>query len=111
MNFSELFQQEDNIYTNGSSYYVLTEKAEYFNICVEIGTFKSKFISNTDLKKFTSIPFNKTNMKMIIEKFDILKEINYDDKEFDDNNYIIYKTKIIRINNWINLLNFIADKI
>lgn len=102
---------EDNIYTNGSNYYVITTTGEYFNICVELGTFNNKIISNQDLKYMNALSFNKQNMRIIIEKYDINKQIIYDDNNFDINNYIIFKSKLIQINNWVNLLNFIADKI
>ena len=101
----------DNIYTNGSNYYVITRKAQYNNICVELKTFNNKFISNDDLNNMTAIPFNKENMRKIIVTIDVYNQINYNDDDFDINNYIIYKNKFIQINNWENLLNFIADKI
>jgi hypothetical protein len=102
---------EDNIYTNGSNYYVITTTGEYFNICVELGTFNNKIISNQDFKNMEALPFNKENMRFIIDIYDVNKQIIYDDDDFDINNYIIYKSKLIQINNWVKLLNFIADKI
>jgi len=99
-----------NHYTN--NYYLLMMKGEYYNSVVELTSFNNRLISNELLSSYTKLDFNKNNINNVIESLNIYDFNNIYLDNFDDesySNYIIYKTKFIKLNNWTDFYNFIAS--
>lgn len=98
-------------YTN---YYLLMLKGDYYNSVVELTSFNNKLVSNEMLASYKKLDFNKDNISDVINSLNIndIDKISLDN--FDDlsySNYILYKTKFIKLNNWIDFYNFIATVI
>lgn len=98
---------EDILYNNidNGSYYIITSKGSEWNVCIDIFTLKYKFLDNNILNTFNKIYLSKNAISDIFNILDINDNINLDD--FDEYKNIYYKLTIIKINTWIDLLNFI----
>ena len=95
---------KDNI--NGN-YYLITSIDKDFNYkCVVLNTFNNKIINNVIINNCNKIILNKDNIFKLINDFN-LEYINLDD--YDEYNYINYKSRKIKINNWNDFYNFIAS--
>jgi len=96
-----------------NKYYVIINKGDYNNVCVEFQTFNQKFINNDDLTSYTFIEFNEENLKNVFKE--IFKDtnilVNIDFYDFDYYINIIYSNNIYRLNNWKDVLNFSAGRI
>lgn len=105
---------DDIIYkdiTNGNYYLITMKENDVYNICVDLKTFNNKIITNDVIDKCQKIQLNKNNI------YNILNDLNYIDlsyidlKDYNNYNYLIYKSQTIKINNWIDFFNFIATLI
>ena len=100
---------EDILYYNTSSgnYFIITTKGSQWNVCIDIISLSYKFMSNELLNSFNKINFSKNAIINLCKELNIYDETNIKFDDFDEYNYINYKFSIIKVYNWIDLLNFI----
>jgi hypothetical protein len=102
---------ENILYNNISngSYYIITTKGSYWNVCIDILSLNYKFMSNEELNSYNKITFCKEAIIELFKKINIYNDNTIKFTDFDEYNYIYYKLSIIKINNWIDLVNFIIS--
>ena len=100
---------EDILYYNTSTntYFIITTKGSEWNVCIDIISLSYKFISNELLNSFNKINFSKNAIINLCKELNIYDENDIKLDNFDEFNYINYKCSVIKVYNWIDLLNFI----
>jgi len=102
----------DNILYNNISngnYYLITMKGDFYSFVINISSPSSNtsIISNDDIKNYKEIYLNENTLYNVINDLNIVNINNINFKNFKNYNYIYYNFKIIIINNWMDLYNFI----
>jgi len=99
----------NSLYMKDSKYFLITNKGTSYNIALEFLTYNNKIISNDDLNcYYIIIDFNEENLKMIFNNIGIFNSIDF--KDFKEYNYILYYDKIYKLNNWLDVFQFMANK-
>ncbi len=99
---------ESILYKNetSGSYYLLISKGFAYNVCIDIKSNNQRFIDNETLNSYFKIDLNKDNIIIILKELGISDgNINFSD--FQDFNFISYKSNMIKIQSWNDLYNFI----
>jgi len=81
------------LYFIDNNYYLIINKAIYYNIAIQFETFNNLLISNEILSNSIYIEFNKENLNNFIKKF----------------NTLINNDKIDIFNNWLEVFNYYKD--
>ena len=81
------------LYFIDNNYYLIINKALYYNIAIQFETFNNLLISNEILSNSIYIEFNKENLNNFIKKF----------------NTLINNDKIDIFNNWLEVFNYYKD--
>lgn len=81
------------LYFIDNNYYLIINKAIYYNIAIQFETFNNLLISNEILSNSIYIEFNKENLNNFIKKF----------------NTFINNDKIDIFNNWLEVFNYYKD--
>lgn len=93
---------------NGNhTFYLIITKGINFNYVVELPTFNNKILSNEQLETYNKLDFNLNNIKYVLVYANIIDidEIKFDNFDISTYNYITYKSKLIELNNWIDVYN------
>lgn len=99
---------ESILYKNetSGSYYLLISKGLAYNVCIDIKSNNQRFIDNETLNSYFKIDLNTDNIIIILKELGISDgNINFSD--FQDFNFISYKSNMIKIQSWNDLYNFI----
>jgi len=92
------------------SYFFIDKVGESYSITIEFPSFKTKLITNDNLRcNAYLIELNEENLNNFLIQFNDFKQINFTD--FSINRYIIYKSQIIKIDNWKDVYYLIKNKI
>lgn len=81
------------LYFIDNNYYLIINKATYYNIAIQFETFNNLLISNEILSNSIYIEFNKENLNNFIKKI----------------NTLINNDKIDIFNNWLEVFNYYKD--
>ena len=99
---------ESILYKNetSGSYYLLISKGLAYNVCIDIKSNNQRFIDNETLNSYFKIDLNTDNIIIILKELGISDgNINFSD--FQDFNFISYKSNMIKIQSWNDLYIFI----
>jgi len=99
---------ESILYKNetSGSYYLLISKGCAYNVCIDIKSNNQRFIDNETLNSYSKIELNKDSIIMVLRELGVCDgNINFSD--FQDFNFISYKSNMIKIHSWNDLYNFI----
>jgi len=100
---------EDILYRNiiNDSFYLIIMKGTEWHNCIEIKhKFNNKFINNEELFKCDKLYLNQSSILKIINHLDLYDPYT-NISNYNDSFYLYYKSKIIKINKWIDLFEFI----
>jgi len=93
---------------NGNhTFYLIMTKGDNFNYVVELSSLNNKILSNEELEKYKKLDFNLNNIKLVLVYTNLIDidKVNLDNFDISTYNYITYKSKLIELNNWIDLYN------
>jgi hypothetical protein len=99
---------EKILYMNETSrnYYLVISKGFTYNICIDIKSNNQRFIDSETLNSYLKFELNKDTIILILNELGI-NDANISLSDFQDLNFISYKSKLIKINSWRDLYNFI----
>lgn len=102
---------ENILYKNNSSgyFYLITSKGTEWNVCIEFkNRFNNKFIVDDELNKYDKLHLSENSIIKFFTETGINEIIDFNINDYGDFVFIHYKTKLIKINTWLDLFNFIA---
>lgn len=99
---------EKILYKNEASrnYYLVISKGFSYNVCIDIKSNNQRFIETEALNSYLKIELNKDTIIMIMKELGI-NDKNISLSDFQDFNFISYKSNLIKINTWNDLYSFI----
>lgn len=99
---------ESILYKNetSGSYYLLISKGCAYNVCIDIKSNNQRFIDTETLDSYFKIELNKDNIIIVLKELGI-SDGNISFSDFQDFNFISYKSNMIKIHSWNDLYNFI----
>ena len=93
-----------------NSHYYIERVGESYSIGIEFPTFKTKLLMNEQIRHTAILlELNEENLHNLLNSFSEFKNINYEN--LDLYNYIICKSKIIKIDNWKDVFTFVKNKL
>ena len=101
---------EGSFYYFENTHFFIERVGESYSICIEFPTFNTKLLMNEHLRCCAySLELNVENLNNLLSPYDEFKNIKFDNLDLYD--YIIYKSQIIKIENWKDMFNFIKARI